>query len=67
MIRTYEKLKAEARDAIAAKDYGKIHESIGRITMAYELGQLSWNQENELLEMLENAVALWWRSDHESN
>lgn len=66
MIHTYEKLKAEALNAIAAKDSDKAYEVIGRITMAYELDRLSWSQQNELTDMLDGAIALW-RSEHESN
>lgn len=66
MIHTYEKLKAEALNAIAAKDSDKAHEVIGRISMSYELDRLSWSQEAELTDMLEDAIALW-RSEDESN
>ena len=48
MIHTYEKLKAEALNAIAAKDSDKAHEVIGRISMAYELDHLYWYQQQAL-------------------
>ena len=34
--------------------------------MSYELDRLSWSQEAELTDMLEDAIALW-RSEDESN
>ena len=66
MIHTYEKLKAEALNAIASKDSDKAHEVIGRISMAYELDHLYSYQQAELTDMLEDAIALW-RSEHEGN
>ena len=52
----FNKLKAEAADAIQANNSAKAHQIIGRIEMAYELGRLTWSQQDELTDMLLDAL-----------
>ena len=52
----FNKLKGRALNAIDTKDASKVHEVIGQVEMAYELGHLTWSQQEELTDMLLDAL-----------
>ena len=49
----FDKLKARGKDAISKRDRDRIHQIIGQIEMAYELRQLTWSQQEELMDMMQ--------------
>ena len=56
----YEKLKDRAKTVIRTKDIDKAFVILGQVEMAYELGRISWSQQDELSAMLiDNGVNVW--------
>lgn len=55
----HDKLLARAKDAIDSKDEDKVLRILGQIEMAYELGRLTWSQQDDLTDMLVYALGKW--------